>query len=386
MSPVSRSEYVQAIVERYHTAGRKEKRRILDECCRICGYHREHAIRKLRQTTPRKQTRGKPGRRSRYTKPEILAVLRSIWSTAHYPCSKRLKAILGVWITPYEQAFGVLPLWVKQALATISPATIDRLLTHERLRVKRKGLSTTKPGTLLKQHIPIKTNQWDETRPGFLEADTVAHCGDSMAGQFVFTVDLTDIATGWTEQRAVWGKGERGVLEQIVSIEASLPFPILGFDCDNGTEFLQWHLVRYFQDRSAPVQFTRSRPYHKDDNAHIEQKNWTHVRQWLGYQRFEHPTLVELLNELYTSEWRFFHNFFLPSAKLQSKHRIRSKIIKLHDDPKTPYQRLLNSEHIPQRIKAQLTECYRTLNPFTLRKAIDHHIAHIRQLARYHSF
>lgn len=382
MSPVSRKEYVQAIVERYHQAGRKEKQRILDEFCRICGYHRKHAIRKLATARKRDVGRRKPGRPSRYAKPEILAVLRCIWSTAHCPCSKRLNAILACWMSPYEHTFGPVAPWVKEALAKISPSTIDRLLVHERLRVKRKGLSTTKPGKLLKQHIPIKTNQWDETRPGFLEADTVAHCGDSMAGQFVFSLDMTDIATGWTEQRAVWGKGERGVLEQIVTVEASLPFPILGFDCDNGSEFLQWHLVRYFQDRATPVQFTRSRPYQKNDNAHVEQKNWTHIRQWLGYRRFETPALVELLNELYTSEWRLFHNFFLPSAKLTQKQRLRSKIIKVHDDPKTPYQRILDSTHVPQRTKDKLTDLYHTLNPFTLRKAIDHQIAKIRQLAR----
>ena len=382
MSPVSRKEYVQAIVERYRQAGRQEKRRILDEFCRICGYHRKHAIRKLSHARKPCRRHRKPGRPSRYRKPEIMAVLQGIWQAAHYPCSKRLKAILDIWIEPYEQTFGVLPAWVKQALDAISAATIDRLLTQERLRVKRKGLSTTKPGTLLKRHIPIKTNQWDEARPGFLEADTVAHCDASMAGQFVFSLDITDIATGWTEQRALWGKGERGVLEQIISIEASLPFSILGFYCDNGGEFLQWHLIRYFQNRPKPVQFTRSRPYQKNDNAHIEQKNWTHVRQWLGYQRFEKPALVEQLNELYTSEWRLFHNFFLPSAKLQSKERRRSKIIKVHDNPKTPYQRILDSKHIPQRTKDKLTDHYQTLNPFQLRKAIDQKINKIKQLAR----
>ena len=382
MSPVSRKEYLQAILGRYQQAGRVEKSRILDEFCRICGYHRKHAIATLRQAKRSKRARRKPGRASRYNKPEIVSVLHCIWQTAHYPCSKRLKAILACWIQPYEHTFGTLPGWVTQALAAISPSTIDRVLVHERLRVQRKGLSTTKPGTLLKHHIPIHTTQWDETRPGFLEADTVAHCDESMAGQFVFTLDLTDLATGWTEQRAVWGKGERGVLEQIVSIEASLPFPILGFDCDNGGEFLQWHLVRYFQERPHPVQFTRSRPYHKDDNAHVEQKNWTHVRQWLGYQRFEKPSLVERLNELYTTEWRCFLNLFLPSAKLQHKQRIRSKIIKVHDAPSTPYQRILDSVHIPQRTKDQLTDLYHTLNPFDLRKAIDQKIRRIRQLAR----
>lgn len=382
MSPVSRREYVQAIGQRYHKASRNEKSRILDEFCRVCRYHRKHAIAKLSQTRrPEKRCR-RSGRRSGYNKPEILEVLRGIWSCAHYPCSKRLRAILSCWVEPYEQSFGILPIWVKQALAKISPSTIDRLLVKERLKVQRKGRSTTKPGTLLKHHIPIKTNQWDESRPGFLEADTVAHCDNSMAGQFAFSLDVTDIASGWTEQRALWGKGQHGVLQQIVSIEAALPFDILGFDCDNGDEFLHWHLVKYFQDRAIPVQFTRSRPYQKNDNAHVEQKNYTHIRQWIGYQRFDNPKIVELLNELYTTEWRLFLNFFLPSAKLQSKQRIRSKIIKIHDKPKTPYQRILDSEHIPQHTKNKLTDLYNTLNPFQLRKIIDAKITQIRRLAR----
>jgi hypothetical protein len=382
MSPVSKKEYIQAILRRYHEADRFEKSRILDEFCRICGYHRKHAITKLSPSNRLRKSHRKPGRPSRYAKPEILMVLACIWQTAHYPCSKRLKAILANWIMPYEKAFGNLLPWVKEALANISPATIDRLLTKEKLRVKRKGLSTTKPGTLLKHHIPIKTHQWDESTPGFLEADTVAHCGSSAAGQFALTLDITDIATGWTEQRALWGKGQRGILAQTASIEDALPFPILGFDCDNGTEFLHWHLVKYFQERHKPVQFTRSRPYKKDDNAHIEQKNYTHVRQWLGYLRFDNPASVELLNDLYTADWRLFHNFFLPSTKLLKKLRLRSKIIKKHDNPKTPYQRLLESNHIPQHIKDKLTALYQTLNPFQLRKTIDQKIQAIKQLAR----
>jgi hypothetical protein len=205
----------------------------------------------------------------------------------------------------------------------------------------KHGRSTTKPGTLLRRQIPIKTNQWDETRPGFLEADTVAHCGDTTAGTYVNTVDFVDIATGWTEQRAVFGKGERGVVEQVKDVEQSLPFPLLGFDCDNGSEFLNYHLVRHFAGR--PIAFTRSRAYHKDDNAHIEQKNWTHVRQWLGYERLDRPEAVELLNDLYRTEWRLFHNFFCPSVKLIAKDRIGSKTVRRHDSPKTPYQRIIES-------------------------------------------
>jgi hypothetical protein len=187
---------------------------------------------------------------------------------------------------------------------------------------------------------------------------------------YINTIDSVDIATGWTEQRAVWGKGESGVLEQIKNIEKSLPFPILGFDCDNGGEFLNQHLPRHFTQRKQPVQFTRSRAYHKDDNAHIEQKNWTHIRQWLGYDRLGKRNLLPLLN-LYTKEWRLFHNFFCPSVKLIAKERIGSKTIKHHDHPKTPYQRIMESSHIHDAVKSSLSKQLENLNPFLLRKIMD---------------
>ena len=182
--------------------------------------------------------------------------------------------------------------------------------------------------------------------------------------------------------RRLWGKGQTDVLKQIQDIESCLPFPILGFDCDNGDEFLNWHLVRHFQDRRSPVQFTRSRPYKKDDNAHIEQKNWTHVRQWLGYRRFDNPDIVSLLNNLYRNEWRLFLNFFLPSTKLQQKTRVGSKIVKRHDDPQIPYQRISNSKLIPARTQRSLKELFKILNPFKLRKTINETIAKIHRLAR----
>ena len=190
-------------------------------------------------------------------------------------------------------------------------------------------------------------------------------------GMFAYTVDCVDIATGWTEQRAVWGKGEHGVMAQIHDIEKKLPFPLLGFDSDNGSEFLNYHLLRHFTERKKPVQFTRSRAYHKDDNAHIEQKNWTHVRQWLGYHRLDNPDVVPLLNKLYTQEWRLFHNFFCPSVKLVAKQRIASKTIKRYDSPKTPFQRIMESSHIADSVKQNLKEQSLSLNPFLLRKAME---------------
>jgi hypothetical protein len=378
MSPRSKKEYIENIYLRYRNASRNQKALILDECCATLGYHRKHAIRMLKRFKQFRKTKTKrPGRAPFYSQPSILKPLKKIWLAANLPCSKRLKIILPLWIPGYIQSFDPLPPEALEALSHISPATIDRILSPTRIHYKKRGRSTTKPGTLLRNQIPIKTNQWNESRPGFLEADTVAHCGDSLAGMFAYTLDSVDIATGWTEQRAVWGKGETGVLEQIHDIESSLPFPLLGFDCDNGSEFLNHHLYRHFSQRKKPVQFTRSRAYHKQDNAHIEQKNWTHIRQWLGYQRFDDPLIVPLLNHLYTQEWRLFHNFFCPSAKLLAKERIGSKTLKHYDSPKTPYQRIIDSPCISPPIKQSLTKQLESLNPFMLRKAMEEKIKKI---------
>ena len=372
MGPGARMEYLESIYLRYKRASKKGKSVILNEYCLNCNYHRKHAIRLLntyrRFTKPKPKKRGKP---SKYNKASIIEPLRRIWLEANLPCSKRLKVILPLWLPSYAKEHKPLSLDVAKALLRISPATIDRLLEPERAKYKRRGRATTKPGTLLKKQIPIKTEQWDEFRPGFLEADTVAHCGDTTEGMYAYTVDFVDIATGWTEQRAVWGKGERGVLEQIKSVEDNLPFPLLGFDSDNGNEFLNYHLLRHFRQREKPVQFTRSRSYQKQDNCHIEQKNWTHVRQWFGYDRLDNQEVVPLMNELYTSEWRLYHNFFCPSVKLISKKRVASKIIKRYDSPKTPYQRILQSKHVSASIKRILKEQFEQLNPFQLRRAME---------------
>ncbi|MBL7155706.1 MAG: integrase [Candidatus Omnitrophica bacterium] len=374
----AKMEYLEEIYLRYKKANHKEKSVILNEFCENCGYHRKHAIRAL--NTFKRFTKPKPKKRGRkpvYDKASIKEPLERIWLTANLPCSKRLKAIIPLWLPGYAQEFGGLSIDVIKALRRISPATIDRLLKPHRMKYKRRGRSTTKPGTLLRKQIPIKTNQWDETRPGFLEADTVAHCGDSTDGMYANTVDFVDIATCWTEQRAVWGKGERATLEQIKDVEESLPFPLLGFDADNGGEFLNYHLFRHFTQRRKPIQFTRSRAYKKEDNAHIEQKNWTHVRQWLGYHRLDNPRVVPLMNDLYTSEWRFYHNFFQPSIKLLEKKRVASKIIKRYDKPKTPYERVTESPEVSASVKRSLKEQYAKLNPFRLRKTMEKKLAKI---------
>jgi len=247
---------------------------------------------------------------------------------------------------------------------------MDRILESARLTTK-KGLSGTKPGTLLKNQIPIRDNNWDIDRPGFMEADTVAHCGNTLIGDFVWSLTMTDIYSGWTENRAVWNKGSTGILKQIKDIENALPFELKGFDCDNGSEFLNHCLLKYFTENGKNTKFTRSRPNKKNDNAHVEQKNWTQVRQLLGYDRLEDESCVELINDLYTKDWSLFNNYFRPSQKLLEKTKINSKYIKKYDIPKTPYLRLIESEHISQLKKDELMNIFKNLNPFEIKDEIS---------------
>lgn len=381
MSHESIQEYITKIKPRYKKAGKLEKGIIIKEVCTICEYNRKYAIRLLNQTdsSPLVQSISKKrGPKSKYSHPTIIQILQYLWKVTNLPCSKRLKAIIPIWLPYYPYP---IPKKVEQALLSISAPTIDRLMKPWRSKFMKRGLATTKPGTILKKHIPIKTNQWDESKPGFLEADSVAHCGNSMAGMFVFTVNVVDLATGWTLQRAVWGKGEQGVKRVVESMEEALPFPLLGFDCDNGSEFLNWHLLKFFSQRKRPIHYTRSRAYHKNDNAHIEEKNWTHVRQYLGYERFDKIELVDLMNDLYTTEWYLYFNFFIPSTKLLFKERINSKTIKKYDKPKTPFQRLLESPYIEQKIKNKLLNLFNSLDPFDLQNKMSRKINTITNLA-----
>jgi hypothetical protein len=371
MTIQSKQEYFQAIKTRYRSASKQDKAYILDEFCSICCYNRKYAIRLLNNKKHRKK-KIPPGPKPVYQDRSLLTTLKKLWFATDQMCSKKLKAAIPLWLPYYEQEYGCIDDRIKAKLAAISPSTIDRLLKPVRVKYYGKGRCGTKPGTLLKNQIPIQSNTWDCTQPGFFEADTVAHCGNSLAGDFVWSLTFTDIATGWTENRAVWNKGAHGVLTQIKDIEKGISFPICGFDCDNGSEFLNYHLYRYFTDRPVrPVRFTRSRPYKKNDNAHVEQKNWSHVRQLLGYDRFNKPQLVSLINELYITAWNPYNNFFCPSMKLISKKRINSRYVKKYDCPKTPYQRLIDSQHVCQQDKQRLTDTFLSLNPFTLKKKIE---------------
>jgi hypothetical protein len=377
--------YLSRIRARYHKASKQQKSIILDEFCLVCGHHRKHAIRLLKDKPTRRKklvAKSKAGRKPIYNRPPLTKALKRIWIASDYMCGKRLKAALPEWLPHYSAYYEPLDEETYALLQSISAASIDRLLKPSRAKLNGRGLSGTKPGSLIKNQIPIKTNHWDVSKPGFLEADTVAHCGNSLAGNFVWSLTMTDILTCWTECRATWNKGAHGVCKQVNSIEQALPFPILGFDCDNGSEFLNYHLIRYFTDRPKErmVQFTRSRPYHKDDNAHVEQKNWTHVRQCFGYDRIDNQSVVALMNDLYANEWSLLQNHFCPTLKLLSKTKINSKYKKTYDEPQTPYQRLINSKSLNDNAEKALIQTHNSLNPFQLKNIIEMKLKHIFKL------
>lgn len=364
----TKREYVAAIRLRYASSGVKGKKRILDEFCEICGYHRKHAIRLLNTKSATKKR--KPGRPSEYGEAER-KVLEVIWLAANRPCSIRFKAVIAVWLPCYERDYGCLKEDQRKKLLRISARSLDRLMTPIRRHHGTRGRCGTRPGSLLKNQIPIKTEHADVKKPGVMEADTVAHCGNSLDGNFVWSLTLTDIFSGWTENRAVWNKGYEGIKQAISTIEQGLPFPITGFHSDNGGEFLNYHLIRFFQERAIPVDYSRGRPYHKNDTAHVEQKNYTHVRLLLGYHRIETEHHIPLINQLYEA-WGLFNNLFSPTLKLIEKKKEGSRYIKSYDSPQTPYQRLMDSSDIPELVKTLLTEKFCNLNPFSLKRQIDY--------------
>lgn len=377
MTRQGKREYFQKIVKRYHRSSKVEKGKILNEFCQVCDFNRSYATRLLNEGYKRRKK--KPGRRSKYDSPEFIKALRNIWKASNYKCGKRLREAMQYYIPYYDKHHGELSEDVKGKLWTISPATIDRILKPVKARYSN-GRSLTKPGTILRSQIPISTECWDEQLPGFVESDTVAHCGISSQGPFALSITLTDINTTWTENRAIWTKKATGVVEQIEDMERSLPFELLGFDSDNGSEFLNDHLVRYFQGKKIPL--TRSRPYKKNDNAHVEQKNWMTARQLFGYMRIENPDCVEFMNDVYTNEWSWYNNFFCPSFKLVEKSKIGSKYKRKYEKPKTPFERVWESPHISDEKKQNLKFLFQSLDPFQLKKDIDRKAKIVAKMAK----
>ncbi len=377
MGSKGRWEYLRAIYERYRRAGRKTKKMILDEFCENTGYHRKYAIRLLSGPPPEKRRR--PARRRGPTyRQETVAVLTAVWEAAGYPWSVRLKALLPEWMPWIRKHYHLRPEIEKQLLK-IRPRQMDRRLKAQKTRRRRRLYGRTKPGYLLKHHIPVKTDRWDVQTPGFTEADLVSHSGNSASGDFAHTLNITDIHSTWTESQALLGRGEEGVQRALNEIATSLPFPLLGVDSDNGSEFINWHLKSWCDQRQ--IQLTRGRPYKKDDNAHIEQKNWTHVRKLLAWDRYDTHEAVAAMNDLYRHELRLWLNLFLPSVKLVKKLRVGSKVRRVYEAPRTPFERVRECAQADPEKVAKLEERRKRLDPFQLSRIIECKLERISRLA-----
>ncbi len=379
MSRASRWDYLQRVYPRYRKANRGEKQGILDEFCANCGYHRKHAIRLLNRPLPAAKPAPRRRVRGRTYGPPMMAVLKSVWEAADYPWSVRLKALLPEWMPWIRRRFR-LTSETEWQLLRISPRSIDYRLRGEKRKWRRRLYGRTKPGTLLKHHIPLKTDHWDVQVPGFAEIDLVSHSGNSAAGDFCYSLNLTDIHTGWTETQAVLGKSQEAVRGALETIRQALPFALRGIDSDKGSEFINQHLYRYCQAQA--MQFTRGRPYKKDDNAHIEQKNWTHVRRLLGYVRYDTAGAREAINDLYRNELRRFQNLFLPSVKLAHKERVGSRLRRRYEAPQTPLQRLQACGAADPGQVAELRRLRARLDPFELSASIDAKLKAIFALSR----
>lgn len=371
-------EYFRVIYGRYHKAERKSRQVILNEFCSTTGYNRKYAIRLLNGPAPEQRRVRRPrGRQPRYSK-QVLSILSAVWEAAGYPWSVRLKALLPSWLPWIRKRYRLRADMEKQLLG-ISARQMDRRLQAKKQQQKRRMYGRTKPGTLLKHHIPIKTDSWDVRTAGFTEIDLVSHSGNSGEGEFAHTLNLTDIHTGWTESRALLGKSQVAVQQALDGIKASLPFPLLGLDSDNGSEFINWHLQRWCQQNQ--IQLTRGRPYKKDDNAHIEQKNWTHVRKLLGWERYDSQAGVEAINDLYRGELRLWLNLYLPSVKLVKKVRVGSKVRRIYDQAQTPLARVLSCTTHCRKQVAELKRLRLSLDPFVLAQNIQRKLDHIYDMA-----
>ena len=376
MGNKGRWEYLRAIYERYRKAGRKAKQVILSEFCANTGYHRKYAIRLLNRPRPEKP----PARRRRGLSygPETLRVLTAVWAAAGYPWSVRLRALLPQWMPWMRQRF-CLRTEIERQLLQISARQMDRRLKPQKTQRRRSIYGRTKPGYLLKHHIPVKTDRWDVHCPGFTEVDLVSHSGNAASGEFAHTLNVTDIHTTWTESRAVLGRGEEAVQRALNEIAEALPFALLGVDSDNGSEFINWHLKRWCEGQQ--IQMTRGRPYKKDDNAHVEQKNWTHVRKLLGWDRYDTHEAVAAMNELYGRELRLWLNLFLPSVKLLKKVRVGSKVRRVYDAARTPFARVQECAGAHAQKLAQLEQLRKRLDPFQLSRSVERQLEYISRLA-----
>jgi hypothetical protein len=377
VGPEAQREYLARMRERYVVARRPEKTRLLDEAVAVTGRHRKGLIRAWR-TGPRPPRRRRAGRPTRYG-PTVGRALVAIWTAAGYPWSLRLKALLPMWL-PWARGRLRLTPATEALLRRISARQMDRVLAPHKRTIRRRQYGRTKPGTLLKHHIPLRTDRWTVTKPGFTEVDLVAHSGDRADGEFAYTLNLTDIHTTWVETGAVLGKSQVRVQEALECLRAALPFRLQGIDSDNGSEFINAHLHKYC--RARQIQFTRGRPYKKDDNAHIEQKNWTHVRKLMGYVRYDSPAAVAAMNAVY-ADLRLLQNLFLPSVKLVTKERVGARVRRRYDAPQIPVDRVRACPEADAAKVRALLALRARLDPFQLAQRVDAGLGRVYALANH---
>jgi hypothetical protein len=371
MSKETKDQVLSRLRGRYASAGATHKSKLLDQAVELLGYHRKAAIRALRQA----QFKQLPcrvnlvlGRPRTYEPERLVPILKPIWFSAFQPCGSRLHALLPEWLPAYELDHRRIDPDLRQCLLQASARTLDRLIGPLRVGLARRG--GTRPGSMLRQSIPIR-GTWSEEGPGWLEIDTVALCGGRLDDCHLWMLDAVDIRTDWTELRALKNRGQRCTLEQIEKLEASLPFALLGLDSDNGGEFINHHLVAYLGQRPKPVLLTRGRPYKKNDNARVEQRNWTHVRQHFGYERYDNPQVAPMINSLCEGALGQLLNHFLPTHLLKEKRRKAKRIVRVYGPALTPYARVLASQEVSPIKKTQLQQLHQQLNPFALARQIE---------------
>jgi transposase InsO family protein len=365
MSKEATKEYTTRMRERYRVMRTKRaKGRVLDEFCETTKLERKHAIKVLRSLS---EPLRKAGRKAVYI--GAADVLRKVWLLFDQPCSKLLHPVLASYVASYEKHRAGLDILAKGLLLRMSPSTMDRLLRPHRVRTSLwRGHGG--PIATMKRQVPVRSERWEGRGPGWFEADTVAHSGGSMEGCFAYTLTFTDTDSQWTELRAIWNRGGHATTLRVREIEQALPFSVKGVNTDNGPEFLNGHLIRHFKERGVVIPQSRSRPYHKNDNAHVEQKNASHVRSLLGYDRFDDPDCVEELNEILTlhSCWT---NLFRPCMKLVSKIKEGHRYKKKYDRPMTPAQRVLEYPGLPAEVKARITTMLQTHDCYTLKHLVQ---------------
>jgi hypothetical protein len=378
-------EALKSFRRRYHGASRQERSGLLNEVCQLTGYHRKYAIRLLNTREEKATNRPRCPRSPTYS-PEALQVLEAIWRAAGYPWSVRLKGLLPLWLPWARKHLELLTPDLEGQLLAISPRQADRRLALRKRRQKHRLYGRTKPGSLLRHQVPLRTEAPRDTPPGYTEVDLVSHSGPCARGEFAYSLNLTDLASGWCESRALLGRGQEAVLAALKAVRARLPFRLRGLHSDNGSEFLNHHLVRYCQHQH--IQFTRSRPYKKDDSAHIEQKNWTHVRRLWGWDRYDTPQQVRAMNDLYTAELRLMMNLFQPSVRLVEKVRRGSRLTRHYDQPKTPLDRLADAhprDALPPALQ-ELLALRATIDPFALSAAIERKLRHTESTTAARAF